>query len=170
MPYGPQRPASRPTLERAIESVQSHLAAVTERLDVLEASAKLTARSTTLSSSNVARNASPNSRHLHPGSQFEWDMDDLGLWSYVLSPLSTSFEKLKLFTLFFARNENRSPATIIIRRLFLDISFFLCAVGLIRVLWSSSGVRRKEVRAALVVLWRALMGIKLEKGAIERKV
>ena len=155
-----------PNLERAVESVQIQLAAVTERLETLEG------RSVLLSRSNLPSlnpHASPTSSWLpgqggmsqntRPGVP-QWDIDDLGMWSLVLNPLSRGVERLKELSTFFARNENRSPSTIIIRRLCLDISFLLCVITTLRTLWFKSGVRRREVKAALIILWRAIVGIK----------
>lgn len=47
---------------------------------------------------------------------------------------------------------------IIIRRLCLDVSFLLCVIAVVGAIWRKSGNRRREVRAALVVLWRAVVG------------
>jgi hypothetical protein len=46
----------------------------------------------------------------------------------------------------------------IVRRLIFDVSFLVCVVAVIGAVWRRSGVRRREVKAALVVLWRALIG------------
>jgi len=59
---------------------------------------------------------------------------------------------------FFARDENRSPAKLIVRRLLLDVSFFVFVVAIIGSLWRRSGVRRREIRTALIVLGRAMVG------------
>ncbi|KAE9405948.1 ACBP-domain-containing protein [Gymnopus androsaceus JB14] len=156
--YGVVRPASTLTMERAIESVQSQLAAVTERLEILESGSP--------SRSHLAGSTSPRGTptwavgrrsppHLpHNG----WDLDDLGMWSLVLNPMSRAIERLKELSRFFARNENRSPSMIVLRRLCLDVSFLLCVIGFVRILWKRSGVRRREVNAALRVLWRAILG------------
>ncbi|KAF9468894.1 acyl CoA binding protein-domain-containing protein [Collybia nuda] len=166
--YGPYRPASRPTLERAVENVQVHLAALTERLESLETLTTLSRSHVSLTPRSVGspgRRGSPNSR----GSP-QWDLDDLGMWSIVLNPLSRGLDYLRELATFFARNENRSPTTIILRRLCLDVSFLLCVVGVISALWRKSGVRRREVRAALVVLWRAILGTKPERSLVNRGV
>lgn len=76
---------------------------------------------------------------------------------------------MKELATFFARNENRSPTLIIVRRLCLDVSFLLCVLALVRTIWKRSGVRRREVRAALIVLWRALLGTK-ERVLVDRGV
>lgn len=91
------------------------------------------------------------------------------MWSLVLNPLSRGVDSLKELATFFARNENRSPTLIIVRRLCLDVSFLLCVLALVRTIWKRSGVRRREVRAALIVLWRALLGTK-ERVLVDRGV
>ncbi|KAJ3998645.1 ACBP-domain-containing protein [Lentinula boryana] len=156
--YGVVRPASTLAMERAIESVQSQVAAVTERLEMLESVSPLPSRSHFGTSPRgtptwgIGRGSLPEESHT------EWDLDDLGMWSLVLNPVSRAIEHLKQLSRFFARNENRSPSMIVLRRLCLDMSFLFCVVGLIRFLWKRSGVRRREVNAALRVLWRAILG------------
>lgn len=153
-------------LERAVESVQIQLAAVTERLETLEGRSVLLSRSS-LPSLNPHASAASSwlpgqggmSQNSRPGVP-QWDIDDLGMWSLVLNPLSRGMEHLRELSTFFARNENRSPSMIIVRRLCLDISFLLCVITTVRALWSKSGVRRREVKAALIILWRAIVGIK----------
>jgi hypothetical protein len=87
-----------------------------------------------------------------------WDIDDLGMWSFVLNPLSHAMDALRDMSTFFSRDENRSPSMVIIRRLCLDVSFLLCVIGVIGAIWRRSGNRRREVRMALVLLWRAIVG------------
>lgn len=82
----------------------------------------------------------------------------MGMWSLVLNPASRGLDRLRELVAFFVRNEHRSPSLIIVRRLCLDVSFLLFVLGSIRVLWKKSGVRRREVYVALVVLWRAILG------------
>jgi len=164
----PTQPASRLTLERAVENVQVHLAALTERLESLETLTSLS-RSHSYPGSG---HASPGRgrRSPHGGRPSEWDLDDLGMWSIVLNPLSRGLEKLRELAHFFARNEDRSPTSIVVRRLCLDISFFVCLLIVARLLWKKGGVRRKEVRTALVILWRAILGTKPERMMIHRGV
>jgi len=169
--YGP-RPTSRLSLEHAVENVQAHLAALRERLETLEARSIPPTRSHISSPrgnnspSWILGHRSPSDRQNDP----QWDIDDMGMWSLVLNPLSRGVDILHSFATFFARNENRSPTMIIVRRLCLDISFLICVVGIISAIWKKSGVRRKEVRAALLVLWRAILGNKIPHESIERGV
>lgn len=169
--YGPARPPSRPMLERAIENVQAHLAALTERLESLESVSRHPSRSNISLSPRGARSPSYGPRSPADGRarHHEWDLEDLGMWSLVLNPLSRGVDSLKELATFFARNENRSPTLIIVRRLCLDVSFLLCVLALVRTIWKRSGVRRREVRAALIVLWRALLGTK-ERVLVDRGV
>ncbi|KAJ7122739.1 hypothetical protein C8R44DRAFT_784410 [Mycena epipterygia] len=162
--YGvPSRPVSRPTLEHAIENVQAHLAALSERIESLESISGRLSRSRISVSPRVAgspswgagRGSPTYGRDIH-----EWDLDDLGMWSLVVNPLSRGIEALREAATFFAQDENRSPTAIIVRRLCLDVSFLLCVLAVIRALWRKSGVRRREVNAALVALWRAILGTK----------
>jgi len=159
----PTRPVSRPTIERAIENVQAHMASLSERLESLENISGRISRSRISLSPRVAgsptwgagRGSPAQGRH-----RPEWDLDDLGMWSFVAHPVSHGIEWLREAATFFARDENRSPTMIVVRRLCLDISFLLCVLAAIRALWKKSGVRRREVKAALGILWRAILGTK----------
>ncbi|KAF6762793.1 hypothetical protein DFP72DRAFT_802359 [Ephemerocybe angulata] len=154
--YGHDRPISRPTLEYAIENVQSHLAALTERIESLEK--RMTSRNHSPRGGNSPRWFANRASLVDDSNQPQLYINDLGLWSTVLKPLSRGANQLRDWAVFFARDENRSPAKIIVRRLVLDISFMVCVVAIIGAIWRKSGVRRKEVKAALVILWRALIG------------
>ncbi|KAK0498328.1 hypothetical protein EDD18DRAFT_1157259 [Armillaria luteobubalina] len=159
-PYVPVRPATRPTLERAVENVQAQLAAMGERIESIESIYLPSSRS---HSSLGGRRLSPSwtaPRGRSPGTGPEWDFDDLGMWSLVLNPISRGIEQLRELAKFFSKNEHRSPSAIILRRLCLDASFLLCVLAFVRILWKKSGVRRREVYAALVVLWNAILGTK----------
>ncbi|SJL01508.1 uncharacterized protein ARMOST_04830 [Armillaria ostoyae] len=159
-PYVPVRPATRPTLERAVENVQAQLAAMGERIESIESIYLPSSRS---HSSLGGRRLSPSwagPRGRSPGTGPEWDYDDLGMWSLVLNPISRGVEQLRELAKFFSKNEHRSPSAIILRRLCLDASFLLCVLAFVRILWKKSGVRRREVYAALVVLWNAILGTK----------
>jgi hypothetical protein len=157
------RPASRITLERAVEHLQAQMAALQERLENLEASYRYLPKLFTVPAS---RGGSPHARR----EPCRWDFNDLGLWSLVLNPLSNSIEIIRGFAHLLARDENRSPAAVIIRRLCLDFSFLLCAIAITRYLWRESGVRRREVRAALKMLWSALLGSKPRKVMVDEGV
>lgn len=155
--YGPARPVSHITLERAVENVQAQIAALTERLELLEHPSRshmsVSPRGMPTPLWGVGR-ASPSRDSPH------WDLEDLGMWSLILDPISRGIDQLREFAKFFAKDDSRSPSMIVVRRLCLDVSFIICVLGFVRLLWKKSGVRRKEVYAALIVLWRAIMGTK----------
>ena len=166
-----QRPGStRPVLERAVEGVQGHLAALTDRIEVLEA---LVHRSTaSMSSQPGARSSawgrgSPSNSHRDDAN---WDFDDMGMWSFVLKPLQRVFVMFDQLKAFLAQNENRSPTLVIVRRLFLDISFILCVLAVTKMMWRKTGMRRREIYAALGVLWRALIGHRRPRVLVDRAV
>ncbi|KAF7353048.1 ACBP-domain-containing protein [Mycena venus] len=165
-PYGvpSPRPGSRPTIEHAIQNMQAHLAALSERIESLESLSGRLSRSR-ISTSPRAAGGSPGwgpgrGSPAHGRDTHEWDLEDLGMWSLVVNPLSRGIDALRDAATFFARDENRSPTALVVRRLVLDASFLLCVLAVIRLLWRKSGVRRREVNAALVALWRAILGTK----------
>ena len=167
----PPRPASIPMLERAVESVQAHLAAITERLETLEG--LLHHSTASLSHSGLRSPALVGGR----GSPFggaqdvvRWDIDDMGMWSLVLQPLARVFRLFRQLMAFLANSDNRSPTFVVIRRLFLDISFVLCVLAAFKLSWRRSGVRRREVAAALQGLWRAIVGQQVPRHMVERGV
>lgn len=168
-PFGSMRPASDATLERAIENVQVHLAALTERIDSLETSLSVSRSNTSLTLRHLG--SSPRGRHSpHEGHGPCWDRDDLGMWSLVVNPLARVLDKMRDLATFFARNEDRSPTRMIIRRLCLDVSFLVCVLAVVRLLWKRSGVRRREVHIALRVLWHAILGAKPDRVMIDQGV
>ncbi|OBZ76443.1 hypothetical protein A0H81_03813 [Grifola frondosa] len=97
-----------------------------------------------------------------------WDLDDMGMWSLVLNPLARAIATFRQLMGFLAHNENRSPTLIVVRRLFLDISFILCLLSVVKMAWRRSGMRRKEVLSALRVLWNAVLGHKRPRIMIDR--
>ncbi|KAI0637930.1 ACBP-domain-containing protein [Trametes polyzona] len=186
-PYGlppsgvPPRPASLPLLERAVESVQVHLAAITERLETLE-----TVLHHSTASLSPSGPRSPALLAAGRGSPFgggvggsglggqqdgvRWDVDDMGMWSLVLRPLARALRLFRQLALLLANGGNRSPTFVVVRRLFLDISFVLCFLAVVKAGWRRSGVRRREVVAALRGLWRAILGQQGVRHMVERGV
>lgn len=160
------RPPSRAlsvSLEHAMENMQAHLAALTERIDTLESSlithSQPQAQSSASSHASSGRGSPAGSRSVPK--LFEWDIDDMGLWTLVLKPLFRNLSFLQRLLVFFLKSgQDRSPVLIVVRRLCLDISFVMVVVGVLRTAWIKSGTRRKEVGAALVVLWGAVRGKK----------
>ncbi|KAI0939651.1 hypothetical protein AcW1_004609 [Taiwanofungus camphoratus] len=160
------RPASRPTLERAIENVQAHLAALTERIESLEGFAHRSTAS--LSSRGATR--SPQWVPTERG-EAGWDFDDMGLWTLVIQPLARVVRLFKyLINILLRQSQNRSPTFVILRRLFLDISFILCLLAVAKMAWRRSGMRRREVIAALGGLWSAIVGPKQPRILVDRAV
>lgn len=163
--YGnvPARPASRPTLERAVENMQATVASLSERIESLE-----TLRLSGSLSSPGQR--SPRWSAAMQGDGGEWDLDDMGMWSLVLRPLARVLSMLRFITSFLAHGQGRSPAMVIVRRLFLDVSFILCVLAAMKLMWRRSGVRRREVRAALGFLWLAVIGQRQPRRMVDRGV
>lgn len=155
----PHTQMSASPLERAVENMQDHLAALRERLERLE------------------RGSSPTAlggRYQAPDSNLNWDPNQLGMWSLVFSPLSRIIKALHYLGDFLGRPnaavQSRSPTLVVVRRLILDTSFLLFVFGLLRFGWRRSGRRRKEVKAALRILWRAVVGIKEPRVMVDRGV
>jgi len=151
--------------------VQAHLAALNERLESLESMSAHPHRSTV---SLRTRSSSPRYRARGLGSptdrgDYEWDLDDLGMWSLVLSPVTRVGATLRQLAKFFATSEH-SPTLIVVRRLCLDASFLFCILWVLRSLWRKTGVRRREVKLALKILGRALMGRQQERSLVNRGV
>ncbi|KAH9850043.1 ACBP-domain-containing protein [Lenzites betulinus] len=176
-PYGgptnvPPRPSSLPLIERAVESVQVNLAAISERLDTLESfihhsTASLSPSGPRSPGLLAAGRGSPlGGQRAAP----RWDVDDMGMWSLVLRPLARALRLFRELAAFLATGEGRSPAFVVVRRLFLDISFVLCFLALAKAGWRRSGVRRKEVSAALHGLWWAISGQQRPRRMVERGV
>jgi hypothetical protein len=148
--------------------VQAHLAALTERLDSLELST-LAYRS----SASLGGSRSPNALGASDGRlvrSLVWDLDDMGLWSLLLQPLARLTQGMRHVLAFLAVNEHRSPAWVVIRRLFLDISFLLCALAVFKLGWKKSGIRRAEITEALKILARAVAGKKRPRNMVNRGV
>jgi hypothetical protein len=148
----PHRPPSRIALERAIEIIQTQLAALSERIESIE-----------LHSSGAQPFASPGpsrSSRSPTGSRdiIPWNFDEMGLWAIVFKGLARVLTSLRQFAVFLSDNEGRSPTFVVIRRLFLDLSFILCTLALVKTVWRRTGVRRREVGAAIQALWWAVVG------------
>jgi len=176
----------RSTLERAVESVQAHLAALQERMEALETRTLVLSRSgsgspyQTLGHSGQHIGGTPlaspytSRMFLSDGVMRAarwWDFDaeyfdweHMGLWSVVLAPLARLTKFLsRLLVFLLARREREgvarlSPGFVVLRRLLLDASFVLGVLFIGRKLWKRSGVRRQEVIKALRGVWTAIMG------------
>lgn len=168
------RPSSRPILERAIENVQAHLAALTERIESLEGLVHRSTNSFASQSgvrspgwSGAGRGGSPTGG---PREDDTWNVDDMGMWSIILNPLARVTTLFRTLMTFIASNDNHSPTMVVIRRLFLDISFLLFVLAIARMTWRRSGMRRREVLNALGGLWRALLGQRRPRVLVDRAV
>jgi hypothetical protein len=152
------RPPSRVALERAIESIQTQLAALSERMEIIESHSfstqPLRSSPGPSRSSPTFAGSSPNGVH----DVISWDFDEMGLWAVVFKYLGRMLKSLREFAIFLSNNEGRSPTFLVFRRLFLDISFILCMLTLIKTVWRRTGARRRAVNAAMRALWWALVG------------
>lgn len=150
-------------MERSVERLQTQLAAVTERLGTLESRSLIFSKSQLgppmpLGAGTSSWLSGQGGTQPSAFDAPQWDIDDLGMWSLILNPLSRGIVRLREVAIFFARNEHRSPSMTIVRRLCLDVSFLLSVITIVRGLWIRSGVRRREVKIALIILWRAIVG------------
>ncbi|KLO15746.1 ACBP-domain-containing protein [Schizopora paradoxa] len=176
----------RSAVERAVESVQAHLAALQERMEALETRTLVLSRSGQgspyqgLGHSGQHTGGSPlaspyTSRMLLSDGTMRvarwWDFDEeyfdwehMGLWSVVLAPLARMTKFLSsILGFLLARREREgltrlSPGLIVLRRLLLDASFVLGLLFIGRRLWKRSGMRRQEVLKALRGVWTAITG------------
>lgn len=151
--------------------MQAHLAALTERIDMLES----THRRSSSSLVSLGGSRSPRwggfGRGGSPlGEPRAWDIDDMGMWSLVLVPLARVYARFRRLMDLLLYSENRSPTFVVVRRLFLDISFLLCVLGVVKMAWIRSGVRRREVLDALRGVWWAFMGRRPPRVLVDRAV
>lgn len=155
----PHRPPSRIALERAIEIIQTQLAALSERIELIELHNSGTQP---FASSPGPSRASPTfaGRRSPSGSReiIPWNFDDMGLWAIVLKSMARVLASLRQIAEFLSDSEGRSPTFVVVRRLFLDLSFIICTLVLIKTVWRRTGVRRREVGAAIRALWWAVVG------------
>lgn len=153
-------PAIRPSLERAVESMQASLAALHERLEGLEnhlGNSIAGGAGASRPSLHSHRISSPTNRGA-PTPWPVWNPDDMGAWSLILKPLSRLDNNVKAFAHFIAHSDERSPILVIIRRLFLDLSFLITFLLIAKSIWRRTRLRRREVSTALILVWRALTG------------
>ena len=189
----------RSPIERAVESVQAHLAALQERIEALEARSMV--RSNSQHSlfgglGNIVRGSPSGSGHVwasgsgygHGRDDSWWwnwdpeyfDREHMGLWSVALVPLARLTRFLLRVLAFLIQRDPRtgfggpgqimSPGQLVLRRLLLDASFLVCAAVVARLGWRRSGARRREVVRALRGLWGALAGRPMDRVLVERGV
>jgi hypothetical protein len=166
---------SRPPLERAVESMQASLAALHERLESLETvlgygTAGGPGASRTSVHSQRSRIPSPHRNGTNETPWPRWDISNMGAWSFVLQPLSRLENNLRVFAQFVAQNDDTSPILIIIRRLFLDLSFLILCLLIAKSIWRRTKLGRSEVVFALRGVWRALTGQRAPRVMVEKGV
>lgn len=165
--------ATRASLERAVESMQTSLAALHERLEGLETALGLgqgtAGVSRTSLPSHRSRISSPNQRNSSTPWP-RWDPANMGAWSLVLQPLARLESNFRAFAWFVAEGDERSPILVMVRRLFLDLSFLIVVLVLLKSVWRRTQIRRGEVFGALREVWRALTGQKVPRVMAERGV
>jgi hypothetical protein len=180
-PLGQQPPqpqqqvqGSRVSLERAVESMQASLAALHERLEGLETALGYGEGAAGISRTSLplhhrSRKSSPNQRN--SGSPWpRWNPDNMGAWSLVLRPLVRLENNFRSFAWFVAEADERSPILVMVRRLFLDLSFLIVVLIMFKSIWRRTRSRRSEVYFAMREVWRALTGQKVPRVMAERGV
>lgn len=173
-------PATRPPIERAVESMQASLAALHERLESLENSLNFSGQGAGISNPSLPSYSDPSRRwnrissptnRQGAGSPWPvWDPADMGAWSFIIQPLSRLERNFKAFMQFLAHSDDRSPLLMIIRRLFLDLSFLFFVLFIAKSIWRRTRLRRGEVYIALRHVWRALTGNTVPRLTAERGV
>ncbi|KAG8810707.1 hypothetical protein FRC17_002821, partial [Serendipita sp. 399] len=168
-------------LERAVEGMQTSLAALHERLEGLEGllghgeGNAGASRSSFFSrpDSNPRRRSGVISPHRsgNGGSTWpRWDPANMGAWSIILQPISRLENNIKVFAQFLANADDGSPVLVMVRRLFLDLSFLIVVLIVFKSFWRRTRLRRAEVYAALGEVWRALTGRKAPRIMAEKNV
>jgi hypothetical protein len=165
------RPPSQLALEQTIESIQTQLAALSERIGIVESHSFVTQ---TFASSPGPSGSSPTfpgrgsphgARNIVPR-----DLDEMGLWAIVFKGLARVLRTLRQLAIFLTNTEGRSPTFVVLRRLFLDLSFILCTLALIKMVWRRTVVRRREVSGAIRALWWAIVGKTQARSLADRGV
>lgn len=172
-PYALQNPmAARLALERAIENVQTHLAALTERIESLEHMAHRSTSSLVSPSGMRSPRWLAGNRGVSPiGTSHEpFTFEEMGMWSLILNPFSVVMSRIRWLTDFVLYNDNRSPTLVVVRRLMLDISFLLCMLAMSRFLWRRSGSRRQALLAILKNVWWVIVGQQVPRALVDRGV
>lgn len=172
-PYALQNPMiARLALERAVENVQTHLAALTERIESLENMAHRSTSSLVSPSGMRSPRWLAGNRGGSPigGSHEVFTYEDMGMWSLVLNPLSAVMVRIRKLTDFLLYNESRSPTLVVVRRLMLDISFFLCLLAISRYAWRRSGSRRQALSIILRNIWWVIVGQQVPRALVDRGV
>jgi len=149
------------------DDMQLRIRVLEERLERLEFTLP---RSTSSLLSNGRGRSPRGAMSPHGVADGPWDVEHMGMWAVVLNPLSSLLARFRQLMEFLAYNPDRSPGLLVVRRLFLDISFFLCLLALVKLSWRRSGVRRKEVLHALRGVWWAIVGRRPPKILLDKAV
>jgi len=94
----------------------------------------------------------------------------MGAWSFVLRPLVRLKSNFRAFAWFVAEADERAPVLIMVRRLFLDLSFLIAVLVIFKSTWRRTRIRRREVYVALREVWRALTGQTVPRVMAEKEV
>ncbi|KAH7103001.1 ACBP-domain-containing protein [Auriculariales sp. MPI-PUGE-AT-0066] len=144
------------SLETAIQKCQASLAALHERLDILE----------TNGSGTLSRRSNPLFRTRNSGldasghgqggpdegadsESWHWDAQRYGAWALMLDPLTRGFRALRKMD----DPRQAGPVLLVLRRLMLDASFVLCLLWGLRMLWRRSGVRARAGQLVNIARW-----------------
>ncbi|KAI0698627.1 acyl CoA binding protein-domain-containing protein [Cytidiella melzeri] len=157
--------AERPPFER--DDMQLRVRVLEERLERLEFTLP---RSTSSLVSNGRGRSPRGAMSPHGVQDGPWDMEHMGMWALVINPLAGVVARFKQLMEFLAYNPDRSPGILVVRRLFLDVSFLLCLLALLRLSWRKSGVRRREVIHALKGVWWAIVGHRRPRVLVDKVV
>ncbi|KAG8855878.1 hypothetical protein FRB96_006700 [Tulasnella sp. 330] len=159
-------PLQRSPLERAIEAMQTSLAALHERIDGLETSLLEGGHEGSIPPMGPGRRGisnSPRRGASRPSSPFllPFDPTQTGAWSIILRPLYIvvlRFRRLLHFMAYPPDPQSSTARLIVVRRLLLDATFLVFVMAVIRSIWRITGMRRKEVQKALIGVWHAVTG------------
>ncbi|KAF8268260.1 hypothetical protein EI94DRAFT_1728163 [Lactarius quietus] len=111
----PHRPSSRIALERAIEVVQTQLAALSERMESIELNSSGT--------QPLLSPPGPGSRDITP-----WNFDEMGLWAIVFKGMARVLASLRQISVFLSDSDGRSPTFVVIRQVGAAIRALWCAL------------------------------------------
>jgi hypothetical protein len=160
---------STAALASALQAAQAHIAALVERLDVVEhALGALSAGGRP----GLYRAGSSGSGLLSPpwltptrerraddDAPGPWTPAELGLWAAPARVLAAVMRLLAYAAQFVVRPPARAgPLAMVLRRLALDASFLLVIAWAVRRAWRRGGARQRDVRIALGALARAVLG------------
>jgi hypothetical protein len=170
----PLAPAFRASpVENAVQALQGTVAALQERIDVLEH--MLLARagpghSPSLSPSWLGGSTDADSRAAR---SLAFDPADLGLWSLIVRPIAGLYRLLVyavrlVLSPRLAGREPPSPVFMIIRRLALDASFAILVLFFAKKSIRASRTRRRDVQMALAMLLHAVTGKKVARSIARR--